>query len=701
MPKAPRSETRHAQTPPRPEPRPHSISAPGGTRTDPYYWLRDDDRNDPEVRAHLEAENRYFEAITANQAATRAQLYTEMRARLREDDASPPAFDNGYWYYSRYEQGRDYAIHARRAGTMDAPEAILLDGNARAEGQPYYQLGSLEISPDNRWLAWTEDTVGRRQYQLYLRDLETGECSAALASNIQPDLAWASDSRTLLYIQQDETTLLGSQVFALRRDAPEARPRLIYEEADDAFFMSVERSRSGRYLFIVLQSTETAEWRAARADGEALVFAPVIPRSAGHEYDIEDIDDTDILIRSNENAPNFRLLRAPMAVAADRASWREWLAHREDALVDSFEVFDDWLAVNERVDGLLRLRLMPWAGGEERVIVGDAAPSGIHLVGAAEPSSPSVRYVESRLTTPQTVYDHALSSGARTLVKQQPVEGDFDAANYRSDYRWITVRDGARVPLSLVHHRDTPLDGSAPLLLTGYGAYGLCLDPAFSSHRLSLLERGWIVAIAHVRGGEELGRAWYDAGRLHHKRNTFQDFMDVSDALAADGVCAADQIHATGGSAGGLLMGVIANEHAARYRSISAHVPFVDILTTMLDPSIPLTTNEYDEWGNPQREADYRVIADYSPYDHVRAQVYPAMLVTSGLWDSQVQYWEPTKWVAKLRDHQRGDAPILLHTEMEAGHGGRSGRFEQLHEYARDYAFVLHQAAKALADGDQ
>jgi len=678
--------------PPLPEQRPHTIDAPGGTRTDPYYWLRDDDRADPAVLAHLAAENDYFEAMTAHQAETREQLYAEMKARIREDDASPPEFDNGYWYYSRFEKGRDYPVHARRAQTMEAPEEILLDGNQRAEGQSYYRLGSMAVSPDNRWLAWTEDTVGRRQYCLHVRDLESGDQSSEpWATNIQPDLAWASDSCTLLYIQQDDTTLLGSQVYALRRDKPEQAPRLIYEESDDAFFMGVERARSGRYLFIVLQSTETSEWRAAPADSAALVFAPVIPREAGHEYDLEDVGD-DVLIRSNEGAPNFRLVRAPIAAAADRTTWREWLAHRDDALIDSFEVFDDWLAVNERVDGLLRLRLMPWQGGSERIITGDDAPSGIFLIGAPEPSSPTVRYVQSSLTTPQTVYDHALATGERAFVKQQPVEGDFDAARYASDYRWIPARDGTRVPVSLVHHRDTALDGRAPLLLTGYGAYGLCLDPGFSSHRLSLLDRGWVIAIAHVRGGEELGRAWYDAGRLRHKRNTFQDFMDVSDALAADGTCAPEQVHATGGSAGGLLMGVIANEYPERYRSISAHVPFVDVLTTMLDSSIPLTTNEYDEWGNPERVEDYRVIADYCPYDNVRAQRYPAMLVTSGLWDSQVQYWEPTKWVATLRGHQQGQAPILLHTEMEAGHGGRSGRFQQLHELARDYAFLLDQA---------
>ena len=674
--------------PPRPERRPHEVHAPAGTRSDPYYWLRDDDREDPDVLAHLEAENRYFAAMTADQERLRGTLYEEMVARIKQDDASPPAFDNGYWYYSRYEQGRDYPVHARRAGTMDAPEEILVDVNALAAGHAYYRLGALAVSPDNRWLAWSEDTVGRRQYRLRIRDLASGETGETRASNIQPDLAWASDSRTLLYVQQDATTLLGNRVYAIRRDDADEEPWLVYEEHDAAYFMGLDRSRSGRYLFIALQSTTTSEWRAAPADAPDLAFAPVVPRTEGHEYDIEDIGD-DVVIRSNENAPNFRLVRAPMRNAADRGGWRELIAHRDDALIDGFEVFDDWLAVNERIDGLLRIRLMRWDGAEERRIDGDAAPFAIGLIGAPEPSSPTVRYVAASLTTPDTVHDHHLADGRRELVKQQPVEGDFDAARYTSDYRRIAVRDGARVPVSLVHRRDTPLDGTAPMLLTGYGAYGICLDPGFSSHRLTLLDRGWVIAVAHVRGGEELGRAWYDAGRLAHKRNTFNDFMDVSDALVADGACAPDQLHATGGSAGGLLMGVVANEHPARYRSISAHVPFVDVLTTMLDESIPLTTNEFDEWGNPQRPDDYATIAAYSPCDNIRAQAYPAMLVTSGLWDSQVQYWEPAKWVAKLRDHHTGDAPILLHTEMEAGHGGRSGRFQRLHELARDYAFVL------------
>ena len=676
--------------PPRPEQRPREVAAPGGRRVDPYYWLRDDSREDAQVIAHLEAENRYFEQATAAQQPLREQLFAEMKARIKEDDAGPPEFDNGYWYYSRYEAGRDYAIHCRRQGTMAAPEEILLDANLEAEGHAYYRLGALEVSPDNRWLAWTEDCVGRRQYRLRIRDLATGTSSGPRAENIQPDLAWASDSRRLLYVQQDANTLLGHQVFILSREA-DAEPKLIYQEDDDSFFMGVHRSRSGRYVFVTLQATETSEWRFAPAEAPEAGFTAVIPRASGHEYDVED-HGADVVIRSTENAPNFRLLRAPLHEAADRARWREIVPHRDDALVEGFERYDHWLAINERVGGLLRLRLRRWDDSDERLIAGDDTPSAIHLIGAPEPASPTLRYAQSSLTTPETVFDHELATGERRLVKQQPVMGDFDPADYRSDYRWIGVRDGARVPVSLLHRRDTPLNGSAPMLLTGYGAYGICLDPGFSSHRLSLLDRGWVIGIAHVRGGEDLGRAWYDAGRLAQKPNTFRDFMDVSDTLVTEGVCAPDQLHATGGSAGGLLMGVIANEYPGRYRSISAHVPFVDILTTMLDPSIPLTTNEYDEWGNPERPEDYAVIAAYSPYDNIRAQAYPPMLVTSGLWDSQVQYWEPTKWVAKLRDHQQGEAPIYLVTEMEAGHGGRSGRFQRLHELARDYAFVLAEA---------
>lgn len=679
--------------PPRPEQRPREVAAPGGTRVDPYYWLRDDSREDAQVIAHLEAENRYFEQATAAQQPLREQLFAEMKARIKEDDTGPPEFDNGYWYYSRYEAGRDYAIHCRRQGTMDAPEEILLDANLEAEGNAYYRLGALEVSPDNHWLAWTEDCVGRRQYRLRIRELASGDTSSPLADNIQPDLAWASDSRRLLFVQQDKTTLLGNRVFLLSREAG-AEPELIYEEKDDAFFMGVHRARSGQYVFITLQATETSEWRFAPAETPELGFAPVVPRTEGHEYDVED-HGTDVVIRSNENAPNFRLLRAPLHEAADRGRWAVIVPHRDDALVEGFECYDEWLAVEERVDGLLRMRLLRWDGSDERLIAGDDSPSAVHLIGAPEPSSPTVRYAQSTLTTPETIYDHELASGSRTLVKQQPVMGEFDAADYISEYRWTSVRDGARVPVSLLRRRDTPLDGSAPMLLTAYGAYGICLDPGFSSHRLSLLDRGWVIGVAHVRGGEDLGRGWYDDGRLTRKANTFRDYMDVSDALVEAGVCAPDQLHATGGSAGGLLMGVIANEYPARYRSISAHVPFVDILTTMLDPSIPLTTNEYDEWGNPERSADYAVIATYSPYDNIRAQAYPPMLVSSGLWDSQVQYWEPTKWVARLRDHQSGEAQIFLVTEMEAGHGGRSGRFQRLHEQARDYAFVLAVAEDA------
>jgi oligopeptidase B len=667
---------------------PHVVEAPAGDRVDPYYWLRDDAREAPEMLAHLEAENRYTEAMTAPWQALEERLFEEIVGRIQQDDSSVPVFDNGYWYYTRFETGREYAIHARRKGDLNAPEEVLLDVNTLAEGHGFYQLGGAAVSPDNRWLAYAEDSVGRRQFVLRIKDLEGGETSPPLASNIQPGVVWANDNRTVLYVEKDAETLLGYKVKAHRRGNNPAEDRLVYEESDRSFYMGLARAKSGRYLFIGLQSTLVSEWHYADADDSELNFRPVLPRKPDHEYAVEHVGG-DFIIRTNWQAPNFRIMRAPVTHSADKRRWRDVVPHRDEVFIAGFDAFNDFLAVNERSEGLLKIRIRSWDGRRDDYTAADEPAYATYLQSLPDPASAVVRYIYTSLTTPPTTYDVDVASGQRRLLKREPVLGEFDPDAYVTEYRHAIARDGTRVPVSLVYRRGVERNGSAPLLQFGYGSYGASMDPVFRSALLSLLDRGFVFAIAHIRGGQEMGRRWYEDGKLERKWNTFNDFIDVTRFLVKEGYAAPDQVFATGGSAGGLLMGAVVNERPDLYRGVVAHVPFVDVVSTMLDESIPLTTNEFDEWGNPKDETYYHVMLSYSPYDNVRRQDYPAMLVTTGLWDSQVQYWEPAKWVARLRTHKTDDNLLLLRTNMEAGHGGRSGRFQRLREIAQDYAFIL------------
>jgi len=506
--------------------------------------------------------------------------------------------------------------------------------------------------------------------------------------NAEPDVAWANDNRTLLYVEKDPVTLLGRRVRVHVLGTPVSADRLVYEEPDEAFDLVVTRSKSERHLYIGSESTTSSEWRYARAGDPSLSFDVVVPREANHEYQIEDLDER-LLIRTNWQAQNFRIVAAPLAACGDRAGWRDIVPHDPEVFLQSMDVFRDFLAVNERSAGLLRIRLQRWSGGEPFHLAADDPAYTMMLGSNPELDTSSLRYVYTSLTTPATTYDYDIRSGDRQLRKREPVLGDFDPANYTSELLWAPARDGERVPVSVVYRKERRIDGTAPLYLYAYGSYGLSADPVFSSARLSLLDRGFVYAIAHVRGGQERGRRWYEAGRLGRKWNTFNDFIDVTDFLVANGYGARDRVFAAGGSAGGLLVGVIANVAPERYRGLIAHVPFVDIVTTMLDDSIPLTTLEYEEWGNPHEKQHYEYMLSYSPYDNVRAQAYPAMLVTTGLWDSQVQYYEPAKWVAKLRRANRSNQPLLLHVNLEAGHGGKSGRYERLREVAREYGFII------------
>jgi oligopeptidase B len=677
--------------------RPQAVTSPMGVRTDPYYWLRDDERTNPEVLSYLEAENAYRERCMAGALPFENALYEEIVARLKQDDATVPYRKLGYWYNTRFEPGKEHPIFARRQGAIDAPEEILLDANALAVGHDYYKIGALEVSPDSAWLAYCEDTVGRRQYTLRFKNLRTGETLPTAIPDVEPDLAWANDNRTVLYVEKDPETLLGLYV---KKHVLGDEPRydaLVFEQTDKSFYTGVSKSKSERFIFIHMESTVSSEWRYAHADDPALNFRTVLPQERDHEYQLEHVGDS-FIIRTNWQALNFRMMQAPIGREANRAEWRDLVAHRDDTFIEDFDVFAGFLVLSVRSGGLAKISITPWVAassmqtGGEFFIASDEAAYATSISVNPELDTDLVRYAYSSLTTPTTVYDYNVRTGEKILLKRDPVLGSFDPAHYRTEFLFATARDGARIPVSLVYREGVLRDGTAPLLQYAYGAYGLSTDPSFSSARLSLLDRGFIYAIAHVRGGQEMGRAWYDLGRKLHKKNSFTDFIDVTRHLVAERYAAKDRVFAMGGSAGGLAVAAVANLSPGDYRGIVAQVPFVDVVTTMLDDSIPLTTNEYDEWGDPRERVDYDYMLSYSPYDNVRPQRYPAMFVTTGLWDSQVQYYEPAKWVAKLRALKTDRNPLLLHVDMDAGHGGKSGRFQRYREIAMEYAFLLEQA---------
>jgi oligopeptidase B len=693
----PRNPPSREPMPPLARQQPHVVAAPHGERTDEYYWLRDDDRRTPVVLEYLAAENAYTEAVLAPLAPLEQSLFAELTGRLQPDEASVPVLHHGYWYTTRFPAGQEYPLYVRRRDSTDAAEEVLLDVNAMAAAHEFFQIGSYEVSPDGRLLAYTQDAVGRRQFELFVKDLRSGQLLADRVRNIETDIAWTGDSRKLLYIEKDPLTLLSVRVLAHNLGSGTEEDTLVYEEADHSYYLSLLKSRSEKYLFICSQSTQQSEWRYAGADDPALHFRSVLPREPDHEYEAEHHGDA-FIIRTNWQAPNFRIVRAPMANSADKSGWADVLAHRDEAFIEDYEVGDRALAVNERIGGLLRIRIHPWNQGArleaDTVIASDEPASTMTLVATPQYDSPHLRYIYTSLTTPRTTYDYDLARGTREWRKTEAVLGGFDAARYATEFRMAPARDGALIPVSLAYRKDTPRDGSAPIYQYAYGSYGYSMDPAFRSSWVSLLDRGFVVAIAHVRGGQELGRRWYDDGRLLRKRNSFTDFIDATNMLVTAGYGAADKVCAQGGSAGGLLMGAIANMAPERYRAIVAHVPFVDVVTTMLDESIPLTTNEFDQWGDPRHKESYDYMLSYSPYDNVRAQDYPALLVFTGLWDSQVQYFEPAKWVARLRAHKTDGRPLLFSIDMSAGHGGKSGRFQRFHETAREYAFLLWQLGR-------
>ncbi|MDP9083575.1 MAG: S9 family peptidase [Pseudomonadota bacterium] len=674
---------------------PHTVVSPHGTRTDPYYWLRDDTRTNPDVLAYLHAENAYREACLGGLKPLENELYEEIISRLKQDDATVPYRKSGYWYNTRYEPGKEHPIFARRLESLEAAEEVLLDANLLAVGHEYYRIGSVEISPDNSWLAFCEDTVGRRQYTLRFKNLLTGEMLANAIADVEPDLAWANDNRTILYVQKDPETLLGLYVKKHRLDQHPSDDVLVFQQKDMSFYTGVSKSKSEQFIFIHMESTVSSEWRYAHADDPSLKFNTFLPHERDHEYQVEHLGDA-FVIRTNWQARNFRVMRVPIGREGKREEWRDLAPHRDDTFIEDFEVFTEFLALSVRSGGLSKVAITPvTATGAEFFIESGEAAYATWLSVNPEMDSHLVRYAYSSLTTPTTIYDYDVRTGEKTLLKRDPVMGSFDSANYQTEFLLAPARDGTLIPISLVYRRGCPLDGSAPMLQYAYGAYGLSCDPTFSSAHLTLLDRGFLYAIAHVRGGQEMGRAWYDHGRLLHKMNSFTDFIDVTRHLVARRYAARTKIFAMGGSAGGLLVGAVANLSPDDYRGIIAQVPFVDVVTTMLDDTIPLTTNEYDEWGNPEERKFYEYMLGYSPYDNVRAQQYPAMFLTTGLWDSQVQYYEPVKWLAKLRALKTDRNFLFLHIDMDAGHGGKSGRFQRYREIAMQYAFILHQMAIA------
>jgi oligopeptidase B len=687
----PESMPKTAPVPPIAAVRPHVVESPHGARTDEYYWLRDDTRADPDVIGYLEAENAYKTAMTAHTDALEEKVYGEIVGRIKQDDSTVPYRLRGHWYYTRYETGQEYPVYARKAGTLDAPEQVMLDVNRMAEGHGFFQVGSTAVAPDNNLLAFTEDSVGRRQYTLRIKNLATGELLPDRLENVEPYIAWTADSRSVLYLEKDPETLLARRVRRHVLGTAQAADTLVYEQDDDSFYTSVGTTKDERYITIFARSTVSTEVRYADAGDPALAFRVFLPRERDLEYYPDHLDGRWI-IRTNWQAPNYRLMEVAVGAEGDRRNWRELLAHREDAFVDGFDVFSDFLAIEERSDAMRKIRIRPWGGGKDFYIGSDEPAYTTSLGMNAEIDTRIVRYEYTSLTTPMTVYDYDIQTGERRLMKRTPVLGGFDPANYRTELLWAPARDGAKVPVSLVYRTGFRKDGSAPLLQYGYGSYGATMDPAFSVARVSLLDRGFVFALAHIRGGQEMGRRWYENGRLLHKKNTFTDFIDVTRFLVKEGYADGKRVSAMGGSAGGLLMGAVANMAPADYRAIVAQVPFVDVVTTMLDESIPLTTNEFDEWGDPKRKEHYDYMLSYSPYDNVARQGYPAMLVTTGLHDSQVQYWEPAKWVARLRARKTDANPLLYRTTMEAGHGGRSGRFRRFREIAEEYAFILDQS---------
>lgn len=676
-----------APQPPRAAKKPHQVTSPHGTREDDYYWLRDDTRKNPEMLAYLAAENAYADATLASLKPLQDRLYAETVSHIKQDDSSVPYRERGYYYQTRFTPGADYPVIERRKGTRDAPAEIMFDQPAMAKGHSFFALSDWSVSQDNRLVAYAEDVIGRRQYVLKVKDLSTGRLLPDTITNVEPNLVWADDNRTLFYIAKDPVTLRGYRVMAHVLGTPVSADRLVYEEKDDTFQMGISRTSDDRFLCIGVSATVSDEQRCAPAAAPTR-FALVAPRAREFRYGADHMGDRWI-IRTNRDARNYKLVTvADRELARGVAAWRDLTPASDSVFIEDFKPFRGFIALDQREGGNRMIRLL--TDGRSAPVKADEPAYQMGLAVNAEPDTDWVRYTYASLVTPTTTYEVNAKTGERRVLKVAPVPG-YDASNYVTERVWATARDGTKVPVSVVYRKGVKRDGTAPLFQYAYGSYGLSMDPAVDPARIAMLDRGVVYALAHIRGGQEMGRGWYDDGHLLHKKNSFTDFIDVTRYLVAQKYAAPGRVAAMGGSAGGLLMGAVANMAPRDYALIIAQVPFVDVVTTMLDASIPLTTFEYDEWGNPAQKPYYDYMLSYSPYDNVAARAYPAMYVSTGLWDSQVQYYEPTKWVARLRELKTGDAPLVYRVNMEAGHGGKSGRFERYRQGAEWQAFALER----------
>jgi oligopeptidase B len=675
-------------SPPVAEKRPVELEMHGDVRVDDYYWLNQ--REDPEVLAYLEAENAWTESQMAHTEDLQERLFEEIKGRIKQDDESVPYFRDGYWYYTRYEEGKDYPLYCRKRESLDAPEEIMLDGNEMAEGHGFFSIGGWAVSEGNDILAFAIDTVGRRIYSLRFKNLETGELYPDVLDAGNGNLAWANDNKTLFYTKRDLQTLRSHLIYRHELGTDPASDALVFDETDEEFSSYVFRTKSKRYMMIGSRHTLSSEYRYLDADTPTGDFTVFLPREDEHEYDVDHYGDH-FYIQTNWRAKNFRLMRTPITQTAKRF-WEDVIPHRDDVLFEGFEIFTNHLVVRERRDGLVQLQVRRWDMSSEHYLDFGEPAYAARISINPEFDTQLLRYTYSSMTTPNSTYDYDMETRGKTLLKQTEVLGDFDSSDYVTERLHAMAADGVRVPISLVYRADERRSGPQPLLLYAYGSYGSSMDASFASDRLSLLDRGFVYAIAHVRGGSEMGRSWYEDGKLFNKMNTFTDFNACAEHLIQEGWTSPDMLYAEGGSAGGLLIGAILNLRPDLYHGAVTRVPFVDVVTTMLDETIPLTTFEYDEWGNPNEKEYYDYMLSYSPYDNVEAKDYPHLLVTTGLHDSQVQYWEPAKWVAKLRAMKTDSNRLLLKTNMEAGHGGASARDQRYRETAFKYAFYLDLA---------
>ena len=664
---------------------PQQLEKHNDIRIDNYFWMKD--REHPEVINYLNAENAYCDESMAHTKAFQKDLFEEMKGRIKEDDSSVPYKYNGYWYITKFEKGKDYPIYLRKKDSLDNPEELLFDCNAMAEGERYFKLAGISISPDNTLVSFGIDKTGRRNYTIYVKDLTTGQIKSDAIPNTTGSSSWANDNQTLFYTKKDEVTLRAYQIY--RHTLGKAKDVLVFQEEDDTYGTTVYKSKSRKYIIIACYSTLTNEYHLLNANDPNGKFEVFYPRVRGLEYSISHYQDQFYILTNKDKATNFKLMRCN---ESDRVmdSWEEVIALRADTLIENVDIFKDILVVSERRNGLNQIRIMRWDNTDDYYLPFDNETYTAYTTTNVEFDTNILRFGYNALTTPASVIEFNMISKERRVLKEQEVLGGaFNKDNYVSERIWATANDGTKIPISLVYKKGVKKDGNSPLLQYAYGSYGSTVDPYFSTIRLSLLDRGFIYAISHVRGGEYLGRPWYEDGKLLKKKNTFTDFIACSVYIIKERFTSSKHLYAMGGSAGGLLMGVVINEAPELYNGVVAAVPFVDVITTMLDDSIPLTTGEYDEWGNPNDKLYYDYMKSYSPYDNVTSKSYPNMLVTAGLHDSQVQYWEPAKWVAKLRELKTDSNQLYLKTNMNAGHGGASGRFESLKEEAEEFAFLL------------